>query len=314
MRPALLLISLSLAAFLTADVLVQEPVESQFQTDLVLVDPVAGVSLFVPSVAVEGTNVSLRCTWTAGTDISVQWGKDDSAIIADSRITILEGLLVISPARRSDTGRYTCTVSNPVSAETASESLRIYYGPDTPVITKDTPKECVGGGDARVGQTVRLNCMADSLPPALFSWQGNGVPLPSDQPDSGVLSLETVSTSESGEYICTARNIITGGVSDQRTDLAIVDTCLDVGEVVGIVIGCLLLLIIIVLLILLIVCLVQRRRRVTERQRGRDGVVVVQKTNPNPRPLPPVPQTNGARDLGQGPPPPPLLKHTRART
>lgn len=86
----------------------------------------AGVSLFVPSVAVEGRNMSLRCTWTAGTEITVQWGKGGVAITPDSRITMLDGSLVINPARRGDAGEYTCTVSNLVSAQTATQSLTVY--------------------------------------------------------------------------------------------------------------------------------------------------------------------------------------------
>ncbi|KAE8289122.1 V-set and immunoglobulin domain-containing protein 10-like Precursor [Larimichthys crocea] len=271
-------------------------------------DAVRGVSLFVPTIAVEGRNVSLRCTWTAGTEITVQWGKGGAAITADSRITISDGSLVINPARRGDAGEYSCTVSNPVSAQTATQSLTIYYGPDTPVLTKEAPKQCVGGGDVLVGQTVRLTCMSDSLPPALFSWQRDGQPVASGQPDSGVLSLQTFSTNESGRYVCTARNSITGGTSEQGTDLAVVATCLNGGEVAGIVIGCLLLIIIIILLILLIICLV-RRRRVEQRQQ--DAAVFVQKTNPNPGPPPADPQPNGAGDLGQGPHPPVDHLYTR---
>uniref|UniRef100_UPI0037E7BE1F uncharacterized protein n=1 Tax=Semicossyphus pulcher TaxID=241346 RepID=UPI0037E7BE1F len=270
-------------------------------------DAVNGVSLLVPSVAVEARNVSLRCTWTAGTEITVQWGRGGVAIAADSRITITDGSLVINPARRGDAGEYTCTVSNLVSAQTATRSLTVFYGPDAPVLTKETPKDCVGEGDVLVGQTVRLTCLSDSLPPALFTWQRDGQTVASGQPDSGVLSVQTFSTDDdSGRYACTARNSITAGTSEQSTVLTVVDICLDVGEVVGIVIGCLLLILIIALLIVLIVFLV-RRRRAQQRE-----TVLVPKSNPNPRPIPPDPQPNGARDLGQGPHPP--LYHTNTRT
>jgi len=94
-------------------------------------------------------------------------------------------------------------------------------GPDAPVLTIDRPKECVGGVDVMVGQTVRLTCTSDSLPPALFSWQRDGQAVTSGQPGSGVLSLQTFSTNESGRYVCTARNSITEGTSEQSTDLAI---------------------------------------------------------------------------------------------
>lgn len=90
------------------------------------VDAVAGVNLIVPAVAMEGRNVSLRCTWTAGTDITVQWGKGGAAIVTDARITISGGFLVINPARRSDAGDYSCTVSNPVSAQTTTQSVTVY--------------------------------------------------------------------------------------------------------------------------------------------------------------------------------------------
>lgn len=95
-------------------------------------------------------------------------------------------------------------------------------GPDTPVLTKDTPKDCVGAGDVLLGQAVRLTCISDSLPPALFTWQRDGQPVASAQPDSGVLRIQTISSDESGQYVCTARNSITGGASEQETDLAIV--------------------------------------------------------------------------------------------
>ncbi|XP_041648508.1 uncharacterized protein si:dkeyp-97a10.3 [Cheilinus undulatus] len=270
-------------------------------------DAVNGVTLQIPTVAVEAGNVSLRCTWTSGTETAVQWGKDGATITADSRITISDGSLVINPARRSDAGEYTCTVSNLVSGQTATQSLTVFYGPDTPVLTKESPKDCVGTGDVLVGQTVRLTCLSDSLPPALFTWQRDGQTVASGQPDSGVLSLETFSTDESGRFVCTARNSITTGTSENSTVLTIVDICLDVGEVVGIVIGCLLLILIIALLIWLIVFLVRRRR---EQQRE---TVLVPKSNPNPRPIPPDPRPNGARDLGQGPQPPLYYTNTRAR-
>lgn len=268
-------------------------------------DAVSGVSVSVPSAAVEGRSVNLTCTWTAGTEITVQWGKDGSAVTADSRITISGGALVINPARRSDAGEYTCTASNPVSAQSASQRLSIFYGPDTPVLTLETPKDCVGEGDVMVGQTVRLTCVSDSLPPALFTWQRDGQSVTPSQPDSGVLSLQALTTNESGRYVCIARNAISEGTSEQGRDLAVVDICFNGGEVAGIVIGSLLALLIIILLIVLIIVLV-RRKRVQQRQRD---TVLVPKTYPEPRIQPPEPQANGVREANQRPNPP--LFYTR---
>lgn len=93
---------------------------------LLPVDAVAGIGLLVPTVAVEGRNVSLRCTWTAGTEITVQWGKGGATISPDARITITGDSLVITPAQRSDAGEYTCTASNAISAQTAARGITVY--------------------------------------------------------------------------------------------------------------------------------------------------------------------------------------------
>ncbi|XP_077383066.1 uncharacterized protein LOC144022269 [Festucalex cinctus] len=271
-------------------------------------DGVSGVTLTVPSVATEGSNITLTCS-SGGSELTFQWGKDGVAISEDGRITIIGGSLIINPGQRGDAGDYTCTVSNPVSASATTRSLTVFYGPDTPVLTKDAPKDCVGSADILAGQILRLTCLSDSLPPALFTWRRDGEPVASAQPDSGALSVQTSSTDDSGHYSCTARNAVTGGESERATDVSVENTCLDVGEVAGIVIGSFLLLVILVLLIVLLVCLVLRRRA---RQRRREAIIV-QKNHTNPRPQPPDPRANLARDLTQVPDPPLFQSNPPAR-
>ncbi|XP_054903112.1 dual specificity protein kinase splA isoform X2 [Poeciliopsis prolifica] len=291
------------AGFYTVDVVPASStgfVKNSRSVELKVFDPVAGISLTVPSVAVEEKNVSLSCTWTGGTKVTAQWQKDGTAITPDSRITISSGFLVINPARRDDAGEYSCTASNNVSAQTSTKSLTVYYGPNTPVLTVDSPKKCVGGGDVLVGQAVRLTCTSTSLPSATFSWERDGQPISSGAPDSGVLSLQTFSTKESGQYACIATNSITRGTSKQSYNLTVVGVCFDGGEVAGIVIGAFLGLLIIVLLILFLVVLVRRKRA----QAQRSNVVFDPETDPIGRPLPPDPQTNGVWNLDQGLQPP----------
>ncbi|XP_052473844.1 homeobox protein 5 isoform X1 [Carassius gibelio] len=229
-------------------------------------DAVNGVSLSLPSLPLEGGNVSLSCSWSVGSDVSVVWGKGGTALSSDSRITISAGSLLIKQARRDDAGEYTCTVSNAVSAQTAKSTLSVYYGPDAPQLTK-TSSECVGGGDATVGQTVRLTCTSASLPPASFSWELNGQPVTTGQSGSGVLSLQIFSSNQSGRYTCIAQNDVTGGTSKQQVDLAVVGTCLSGGAVAGIVVACVVALIIIIVVIILLL----RQRNVDRRLKDTIG-------------------------------------------
>ncbi|KAF5909868.1 GATA zinc finger domain-containing protein 14-like, partial [Clarias magur] len=267
---------------------------------------VSGVSLFIPSVAIEGGNTSLTCSWTAGSGTSVTWGKGSSNLPSDPRFTINAGSLNINPVNRNDAGQYSCTVSNPVSSQTATASLTVYYGPDTPQVTKSS-SNCVGGGDATIGQTVQLTCTAVSLPPALLSWQLNGVPLTASQANSGTLNLQIFSTNQSGQYTCLARNSITTQTSQQQTSLSIVGTCLSAGAVAGIVVACFVALVLIVVAIILIL----RQRRVDQRLRT---VIGQQKENLNNRPTVVPAPYNGYDNhgfLGQGDQPDPPMHHIR---
>lgn len=80
----------------------------------------------LPALPLEGGNVSLSCSWSAGSEVSVVWGKGGVALSSDTRITISAGSLIIKSARRDDAGEYTCTVSNAVSAQTAKATLSVY--------------------------------------------------------------------------------------------------------------------------------------------------------------------------------------------
>uniref|UniRef100_A0AAY4A9Z3 Ig-like domain-containing protein n=2 Tax=Denticeps clupeoides TaxID=299321 RepID=A0AAY4A9Z3_9TELE len=229
--------------------------------ELNVFDAVAGVSITVPSVVIEGKNMTLLCSWTAGTQTTISWGKGTSALPSDPRLTVSGNALVISSARRTDAGEYTCTVSNPISAQTARANITVYYGPDTPTLTKQSTAECVGGGDAVVGQSVIITCISSSLPPAVLSWQKDNSPIAISQTNSGVLTVQVLSSNQSGQYICKARNSVTGGTSQQEIHLAVVAVCLSGGAVAGIVIACFIALVIIIIVIILLV----RQRNVCQR-------------------------------------------------
>ncbi|XP_048882599.1 sialic acid-binding Ig-like lectin 8 isoform X3 [Brienomyrus brachyistius] len=248
-------------------------------------DAVAGVKLSVPPVALEGSNISLTCTWTMGTETSMSWTKGGTTISPDYRITVTGNSLVINPGNRSDAGGYSCMVYNLVSATTATASLTVYYGPDAPVLQQNSQANCVGGGQAVVGQTLQLACTSVSLPPALFSWQQNGQSVAADQVNGGVLTLQAITTNQSGQYVCMARNVVTTQTAKQSIGITIVKTCLSVGAVAGIVVACALAVIFIIIGIILLLCC-----------RNRDSRLRGDKPNPSSAPatdpLQPAPQSS----------------------
>ncbi|XP_066501986.1 uncharacterized protein si:dkeyp-97a10.3 isoform X2 [Hoplias malabaricus] len=270
-------------------------------------EAVGSVTLFVPSVAIEGGNVSFSCSWTQGTETSVAWAKGGSALTSDSHITINGGSLIINPVSRTDAGQYSCTVSNPISTQTATATLTVNYGPDTPQVSKSSAN-CVGGGDVTVGQTIKLTCTSVSLPPAQLSWQYNGNQLTGGTTD-GTLNLQVFSTIQSGQYLCMARNAVTLGTSQQQISVSVVGTCLSGGAVAGIVVACFVVLVLIIVAIVLLV----RQRNVDRTLRNVTGQ---RKTNLNNGPAVLPAEQNGqvtSGVSGNGGQPDPPLHYTGRR-
>ncbi|XP_067830142.1 uncharacterized protein [Heptranchias perlo] len=61
------------------------------------------------------TTVELICQVSVGKASSIQWRKDDEVITNGPQYQLVQNKLIISKAKKSDCGNYTCTVKNPVS-------------------------------------------------------------------------------------------------------------------------------------------------------------------------------------------------------
>nr|XP_057939597.1 trithorax group protein osa isoform X2 [Doryrhamphus excisus] len=270
------LVSFFISLALTALVQAQDQVQIQFQTDPVLVltgTEIQFTVLTIPDV--------LSVTWRYEGVILGLWVGGTSTINAvpqfSGRVTITATQLRIGGAQLADAGDYAVDVV-PVASTGLTENSR----------------------------SVLLRVFA----PAPYTWQRDGEAVVPAQPDSGVLDVQTSSTDDGGRFTCTARNEVTGGTSEQATDVSVENTCLDVGEVVGIVIGSFLLLLILVLLLVLLACLLLRRRA---RQRRAMEAAAVQKNHAHPRPSPPDVPADGPRGPDRGPDPPVFQSSSQAR-
>ncbi|XP_074837341.1 V-set and immunoglobulin domain-containing protein 10-like isoform X3 [Carettochelys insculpta] len=165
---------------------------------------VGNVSVTPPSLEVAEGAVSavLTCTPVRGT---VTWSKEGQSLAQNPRYRLLAGSLQISQPNRSDSGTYGCTVSNPFSSGTGTANVRVYYGPELPVISVSSDRNPEPWRYVLVNSSVTLTCRATSDPPAQIYWSlaDASDPLVPSQPN---LTLPQVQLSQAGLYSCLASN------------------------------------------------------------------------------------------------------------
>uniref|UniRef100_A0A8C5QDI1 Ig-like domain-containing protein n=1 Tax=Leptobrachium leishanense TaxID=445787 RepID=A0A8C5QDI1_9ANUR len=164
-------------------------------------------------------SVSLQCS-ALGTDVQFSWNLNGEKLPSNPRYSLQQNdsVLIIHPVDRSDIGSFTCTASNWLNTMT-SDSLKLNLGlPVSEVkIQSNTSSSVIlwAGIDS-----VSLSCSADGS--ALhFSWNLNGVPLPSDSryqynQDNSTIIISPLDKKDSGTFTCTATNILN---SDTSSDL-----------------------------------------------------------------------------------------------
>ncbi|XP_078073543.1 uncharacterized protein LOC144496849 [Mustelus asterias] len=99
----------------------------QWSADLELIEPLSRPLIFSNCAYVD-TSIELTCLVSSGTASSILWWKDGKVITNGQRHQIVQNnsTLIISKAKKSDGGDYTCTVENPVSMNKSSYSHVIY--------------------------------------------------------------------------------------------------------------------------------------------------------------------------------------------
>ncbi|XP_067874886.1 carcinoembryonic antigen-related cell adhesion molecule 6-like [Heterodontus francisci] len=218
-------------------------------------EPVTNVSVAVsPAEVFEGqAEVRLTCTAVTGTRVTFSWQKDSNILSNSSRVTVSGSEVRIQQLNRVDAGFYTCLVQNPISSNSNSQTLTIFYGPETPVVQRGFQSDCVVPDLVPQGRSGSLSCEAASVPAAVYTWRLDG----QDRHQGSTVFFSSLSANDTGNYTCIARNTKTTNEASASTQIIAVGYCLSVGAVVGIAIGAAAAL---VLLILLVVFLVRRKR------------------------------------------------------
>ncbi|XDV16383.1 hypothetical protein PO909_016127, partial [Leuciscus waleckii] len=103
--------------------------------------------------------------------------------------------LLLQSVRREDSGRYSCAVDGHTHISPAVQ-LNVMYPPRS-VSVSISPSGVIVEGDS-----VTLNCISDSNPPAEISWIKGGTIVGSGR----IYSISKISSDHSGEYKCKSIN------------------------------------------------------------------------------------------------------------
>ncbi|XP_057196728.1 carcinoembryonic antigen-related cell adhesion molecule 6-like [Triplophysa rosa] len=238
---ALMLMNLTFSDTGTYELSVQTDKIYTGQTSLLVYEKVTDTSLTGPGeLLIERKSIANITCEGNGNITSVQWIKDNNPLNPSVSIIFSSDnrSVSINPVFRSDSGEYQCTLRNPVSSETKKLNLIVNYGPENVLIE--------GPNEAGLGSLVSLSCFATSLPSASFTWKFNGT-------DTSVttekFTIEKTNLTNSGDYVCTARNHVTNQNVDSQSHILEVKEGgggdnggdggggLTTGAIVGIVIG-----------------------------------------------------------------------------
>ncbi|XDV16430.1 hypothetical protein PO909_016147, partial [Leuciscus waleckii] len=147
-----------------------------------------------PERVTEGDSVNLRCKSSCAlTDRATFIWYRNSQPLTERRDRNNE--LLLQSVRREDSGRYSCAVDGHTHIS-PDVQLNVMYPPKNNFIVV-SPSGVIVEGDS-----VTLNCISDSNPPAEISWFKGRTIVRSGR----IYRISKISSDDSGEYKCKSRN------------------------------------------------------------------------------------------------------------
>nr|XP_020731255.1 hemicentin-2-like [Odocoileus virginianus texanus] len=152
-----------------------------------------------------GTPLELLCDARGTPTPNITWHKDGQALSSPEDGKGARRVLQVEGVQVGDAGLYTCLAHSPAGEAEKSFRVRVQAPPN--VIGSHGPRFVVG---LAPGQLV-LECSVEADPAPEIEWHREGILLQADAhtqfPEEGrFLQLQALSTADSGDYSCTARN------------------------------------------------------------------------------------------------------------
>ncbi|XP_067302205.1 basement membrane-specific heparan sulfate proteoglycan core protein isoform X7 [Pseudorasbora parva] len=148
-------------------------------------------------VVVEGSTATLHCDAHGFPKPTITWSKERSSL--PWRHKIVDNSLVLPNVGRQDSGQYVCNATNHMGTSEVTIMLEV----DTPPYATSLPDDV----SVRVGEVIRLQCLAHGTPPLRYEWaKVNGSLPPTAQLQGGDLQINLAKENDAGTYKCVASN------------------------------------------------------------------------------------------------------------
>uniref|UniRef100_A0A8C9CFJ7 Ig-like domain-containing protein n=1 Tax=Phocoena sinus TaxID=42100 RepID=A0A8C9CFJ7_PHOSS len=176
-----------------------------------------------PDIHVQGTlesglprNITCAVPWACGRGTPHTFSWIGVALTSLHPKSPHSSVLTVTLGPQDHGTNLTCRVTFPGAGVSTDRTIRlnVSYAPQKPTIRvfrkEDTGPESLGQSlslPVQEGQFLRLDCVADSNPPARMSWIRGSLTLsPSNSSNPGVLELPRVELEDHGKYVCRAQH------------------------------------------------------------------------------------------------------------
>ncbi|XP_049611156.2 basement membrane-specific heparan sulfate proteoglycan core protein isoform X2 [Syngnathus scovelli] len=148
-------------------------------------------------IVVEGQTATLRCEAHGFPAPTITWSKLRSSL--PWRHKVVDNSLVLSNVGRQDSGEYICSAVNNMGTTEVTVTLEVETSPYATSVPDDVA--------VRVGEVIRLQCLAHGTPPLTYIWSKVDGALPSRaQVSDGDLQINLATAEDAGSYKCVASN------------------------------------------------------------------------------------------------------------